>query len=254
MGKILFAFRFLIFFLSLLVFVTFNTLRHRLLPMSVEKRFNTRHQFVVLAMRILGVRLTVEGEPIYEQKGMLIVCNHRSLLDPIPCCAYVYAHYLSKAEIADYPLIGAGAKMSGVVFVQREDKSSRSDSRRVISELLMSGRNVMLFPEGTTNDADLTKQFYKGSFEIAAEVGAPVVPAVLEFKDRSDYWVSGSLLAKSATQFARWSTFLHLWIGQPIRDADAMRLLENCQTQMDAKITEIQTNWGNAVSAKPVSV
>jgi 1-acyl-sn-glycerol-3-phosphate acyltransferase len=108
----------------------------------------------------------------------------------------------------------------------------------------------MLFPEGTTNDADLTKQFYKGSFEIAAEVGASVVPTVLEFKDRSDYWVDGSLLAKSANQFARWSTYLHLWIGEPVTGTDAIELLETCQSQMDDKITEIQTNWGNSITPK----
>lgn len=243
-GKLLALLRIVGFFVALLFFVSFYALRHKLFPLSPKARFRVRGRFARFSLFLLGCRLKLEGEPIKLQVPALIVCNHRSLLDPVICAAYVYGYYLSKAEVRDYPLIGLGSSLTGVIFVQREDKQSRNGTRKAIADTLREGKNVVLFPEGTTNAENTTKEFYKGSFEVAAEVGVPVIPTIVEYKDRDDYWVKGSLLGKSVYQFSKWRNHLHLWIGEPIT-GDAVHLRTESRRLIDEKIIEVHKNWGN---------
>lgn len=245
MTRLLAILRMGIFLFLLLCFVTFYLIQDAIVPISKERRFRIRGRFSRLSMRILGVSLTLEGEPIKTQGPFLMVCNHRSLLDPLVCAGHLYAFYLSKAEVGDYPLIGPGTRLTGVIFVARDDKNSRSASRDAIKQTLESGYNVLLYPEGTTCGEDLTKKFYKGSFEVAHEINVPVIPVVLEYKTRSDYWVDGGLLAKSVEQFSKWKTHLHMHIGQPLTGESGLDLLQKAQSEMNQKILTIQKGWGN---------
>lgn len=245
MGKLLALLRIATFVVALLFFLSYHLPRHALFPMSMERRFRIRGRFARIGLWIFGGRLTVEGQDVTDQRPALIICNHRSLLDPVICAGHLYGFYLSKAEVANYPLIGVGSSLTGVIFVERNNKSSRANSRASIKEALLNGKNVLLFPEGTTNGEDLTKEFYKGSFEIAAELGVPVIPSIVEYKDRNDYWVSGGLWAKSLYQFSKWHNELYLWIGEPIIDSDAMSLMTRSRAVMDEHILRVQKSWGN---------
>ena len=245
MGKLLALLRIATFIVALSFFLAYHLPRHALFPMSMERRFRIRGRFARIGLRIFGGHLTVEGTDVTDQRPALIICNHRSLLDPVICAGHLYGFYLSKAEVANYPLIGVGSSLTGVIFVERDNKSSRKNTRLAIKETLKSGKNVLLFPEGTTNGADLTKDFYKGSFEIAAELGIPVIPSVVEYKDRNDYWVSGGLLAKSIYQFSKWRNELYLWVGAPITNSDPMALMREVKGVMDTHILRIQKAWGN---------
>lgn len=245
MGRILAVLRMGTFLFLLMIFVGFYLTQNAIWSISAERRFRIRGRFSRLSMRILGVSLKMEGLPIKHQGPYLIICNHRSLLDPLVCAGYLYAYFLSKAEVGDYPLIGPGSKLTGVIFVERESKESRANTRATIRKTLEEGKNVLLYPEGTTNGADVTKQFFMGSFVVAAELNVPVLPVILEYKTRTDYWVDGGLLAKSVEQFSKWRTHLYLWVGQPIQSTSPEELLKTSQAEMDKKILEIQKNWGN---------
>lgn len=237
--------RIVVFIFTLLIFVSIFLPLNALFSLSFETRFRIRSLFCQLAMIIYGVKLKIQGQAVHHQGPFLIVCNHRSLLDPVICARYFHAFFLSKAEVKSYPLIGAGSRLTGVIFVRRDDKTSRKMSREGIKNVLQSGFNVMVYPEGTTNDKPLTKQFYKGTFEIASELNIAVIPVILEYKDRNDYWTSGGLWMKSIEQFSKWHTAMHLWIGEPIKADDPLELMENTRMLMDKKIREVQEEWGN---------
>jgi 1-acyl-sn-glycerol-3-phosphate acyltransferase len=157
-----------------------------------QRGFRIRRKFCLAATKALGIVVKLSGE---ERKGScLYISNHRSLLDPLIELGYLDTFILSKAEVADYPLLGSGARKTGVLFVERTSEESRKAAIQSIEKLFLSGLPVLIYPEGTTNDGDLTADFRKGTFELAFRLGIPVVPVMIEYPDASYYWTSGSLM------------------------------------------------------------
>jgi len=196
-----------------------------------------------VAIFIIGGKMDVRGGTGKAEQPSIFVCNHRSLLDPLINARFIHAFYLGKAEVSKYPFLGLGSSLTGAIFVDRSSKDSRAASRVAIKEALNSGFNVLLYPEGTTNGLDRTKQFYKGSFEIAESLNAPVIPAVVEYGNRNDYWTDGGLLEKSFEQLAQWRIQLGHWVGEPIQGLPAMELLEESQRQIDEMIDTFHADW-----------
>ncbi len=116
------------------------------------------------------------------------------MLDPLIELSWMDTYILSKAEVGDYPLLGRGAKETGVVFVDREDHKSRKNALNTIELLLKSNCSVMIYPEGTTHSEDLTGEFRKGAIELAFDLGVPIVPVMIEYPDSSYYWSQEKLM------------------------------------------------------------
>ena len=163
--------------------------------------FHIRRKFCKAALQALNVKVKFSGKQITGQG--LIVSNHRSLLDPLVELSLMDVYILSKAEVGDYPLIGRGAKETGVFFVDRLSDNSRKAALQSIEKLLRRGDPVLIYPEGTTNAGDLTADFRKGTFEIAFNHGVPVIPIMIEYPDRSYYYTDGSLMEYFKKIFSR---------------------------------------------------
>jgi len=159
---------------------------------SQERGFRVRRKFCLSAMKILGIDYQKEGKPY---PGVcLYVSNHRSMLDPLIELSWINTYILSKAEVREYPLLGRGAKESGVVFVDRDNNQSRKIALTAIEALLKSQCPVMVYPEGTTHCGDLTGEFRKGAIELAFDLGIPIVPVMIEYPDHNYYWSNEKLL------------------------------------------------------------
>jgi 1-acyl-sn-glycerol-3-phosphate acyltransferase len=62
------------------------------------------------------------------------------------------AAFISKAEVRDWPLIGWLAAKNETVFLRRGSRGHARIVNAEIASLLGRGRQVALFPEGTTTD------------------------------------------------------------------------------------------------------
>ena len=106
------------------------------------------------ALRVLGVELTVVGQPPAE--AGLIVSNHLGYLDIPVLAACLPTVFISKSEIRHWPVLGRMATTMGTVYVKRERKRELPAVNRAISEALERGDSIVLFAEGTsTNGASL---------------------------------------------------------------------------------------------------
>lgn len=72
---------------------------------------------------------------------------------------------------------------NGVIFVDRMDKEDMAASKRAMVENLKNGRNVLIFPEGTSNVSDelLMYPMKWGVVAAAQEAGAQIVPVILDY-------------------------------------------------------------------------
>lgn len=161
----------------------------------------------VLAM--LFVRLEIEGEwPLEEGQGALIFCNHRSWLDPVALMAVTRSHGLSKSQILWIPFIGFYGWLSGGVFFNRKDKAQRKRAREEVIDLVAHGHRLQVFPEGTRNLGEGTREKVYLVLAMDAFVrGLPVVPCAIR---RSEAVLPPGKPAAYPGQVVK------LWIGKPL--------------------------------------
>ena len=161
----------------------------------------TRHWLRCL-LGILAVRIEVSGEPL--SGTVFLVSNHVSWLD-IPLIGVQRpVHFLSKAEVRDWPLIGLLALAVGTLFIRRGSGESQRKSIE-IAEHLQRGRTVLVFPEGTTTDGRSVKRFLPQLFAAPALANVPIQPLALRYLD-SDGQPDTSLAFIGDDEF-----HLHLW-------------------------------------------
>lgn len=101
------------------------------------------------ALRILGIRLKIRGG-VMRQRGA-IVANHASWLDIFALNALSRIYFVSKAEVAAWPGIGWLARATGTLFIERNPKQAREQAR-LLEIRLLTGHQLLFFPEGTSTD------------------------------------------------------------------------------------------------------
>jgi len=133
-----------------------------------------------LLARVLGLRVHVEGSP--PRGRFLLVSNHLSYLDVPALMSVLDARFLSKSEVASWPLLGPVTRFVGTIFV---DRTRRTDLPRVIDEIestLDEGRGVVFFPEGTSSPGARVLPFKASLFQVAAVGRFPVSCAAIRYR------------------------------------------------------------------------
>jgi 1-acyl-sn-glycerol-3-phosphate acyltransferase len=145
------------------------------------RRASLKRRWSRQILRILAVR--VDAEPIDSPAGCLIAANHISWLDIFAINALRPASFVSKADILQWPLIGWLGARNDTIFLRR---GSRGHARTVNVEIdrrLTAGKDVALFPEGTTTDGTSLLGFHAALLQPAVETGRPVLPMAISYHD-----------------------------------------------------------------------
>ena len=114
---------------------------------------------------VLGIRVVQHGTMV-ARRPTLFVCNHSSYLDITVLGAFIPGCFVAKTEVAGWPLFGLLAKLQRTVFVDRR-RNSTHKQRDEISLRLAAGDNLILFPEGTSNDGNRTLPFRSALLSVA---------------------------------------------------------------------------------------
>lgn len=244
LGIILASLRAIILILSLLIVLPpYIIITSVFIENTPKRAFWIRRQWVRFAKVVLGIIVTSEGKA--SDRHALYICNHRSFSDPLILAGLVDTYVIAKAEVAQLPLISKGAEMTGVIYVQRDDKNSRTAVRERMVEVLLEGKNVLVYPEGTTNNGLFPLPYKKGTFIEAAKNNIPVVPVVLEYKKEKDLWYKSSMVKHHFKQFGRLTTRCKVIIGPPMYDEDGLALSEKAENWTRENILDIHRNWNS---------
>jgi len=101
------------------------------------------------AFRILGMGFEASGT-LMQERGA-VVANHGSWLDIFALNARKRIYFVSKAEVARWPVIGWLARATGTVFIERDPKMAREQTQ-IFEDRLTIGHKLLFFPEGTSTD------------------------------------------------------------------------------------------------------
>lgn len=121
-----------------------------------------------LVCRVLGLRVTARGR-ISTARPTLFVSNHASYIDIEVLGALITGSFVAKSEVRNWPVFGVLARLQRTVFVDRRIRSSAVQQRDSLTDRLQAGDNLILFPEGTSNDGNRLRPFKSALFS-AAEI------------------------------------------------------------------------------------
>jgi 1-acyl-sn-glycerol-3-phosphate acyltransferase len=160
----------------------------RLAGFLSEKR---RHHLIAVFTRhwarcscfIFNIRVRMVGDVIVSP-GSLIVANHIGTSDIFVSGSCFPGFYVSKAEIAQWPVFCWLARLGKTIFAER---SKRHQVKEIVAQMrqrLEDGCSVILFPEGRATDGRQVLEFISSPFEAASLTGSPVVPVTIIYHDR----------------------------------------------------------------------
>lgn len=169
-----------------------------------EQQFWSRAFF-----RLMFIPVSVDGaEHIQPGQSYVFVANHQSMFDVWLVYGWlpVIFKWLMKAELRKVPFIGSGCKAAGHIFVERRSAKAALASLKEVEKQLTGGVCTVIFPEGTRTLTGEMGRFKRGAFQIAIDLGLPVIPLSLD--GCYDVLPKGRLYVKRHP--------VHMHIGEPI--------------------------------------
>lgn len=125
--------------------------------------------------------VTIEADLKYAEPGCLIVANHISWLDVFVINAVLPAAFVAKDDIRAWPLFGWLAAKNDTIFLRRGSRGHARQINETVASLLGTGREVAVFPEGTTTDGRSLLHFHAALIQPALAAGRPVLPVALSY-------------------------------------------------------------------------
>lgn len=133
--------------------------------------------------RVCGIEVILHGKPA-ETRPLLIASNHVSYLDILAFGATAELEFVSKAEVARWPIIGSLARLADTVFIERL-RSKTLEARKDMAQRLGENRTLVFFPEATSGDGNRLLPFKSALFNVVHAVddghGVTVQPAAIAY-------------------------------------------------------------------------
>jgi 1-acyl-sn-glycerol-3-phosphate acyltransferase len=129
-----------------------------------------------ICCRLMGIEIATVGT-LSRHRPTLFVSNHTSYIDITVLGALIPGSFVAKAEVAKWPLYGWLAKLQRTVFVDRKRNTSHLQ-RDQLQQRLAAGDNLILFPEGTSNDGNRVLPFRSALLSVAEASGPDAALAI----------------------------------------------------------------------------
>jgi len=136
-----------------------------------------------LVIKIIGCNVTVTGrENIPRGGGICFVSNHGSIFDIVLLLAYSCRlfGFIAKKELIFIPFLNMWIYMLGGLFIDR--KNPRKALKTINSGIakIKKGGAMIIFPEGHRSRGQGLLPFHPGSFKLATQSEAVIVPVALK--------------------------------------------------------------------------
>lgn len=135
--------------------------------------------------RLVGVHVTISG-PL-PAPGSFIAPNHMGYGDIFALGGRVPCFFVSKSEVATWPIIGHMFRQSRQIAMSRT-RSTKTFKRTLesIANRLRAGHSICVFLEGTSSGGESVLPFHGSLLQPAIDVGAPIVPAAIRWSSTDD--------------------------------------------------------------------
>ncbi len=134
--------------------------------------------FCRIICAIIGIKVESRGA-LQGAAPRLIVANHVSWTDVITLASLHPFVFLAKSEVARWPALGFLARLQGTIFVERGARKDAARANTALAETLRTGRDIVIFAEGTSSDGMQVLPFRSAHFAPLEILGAQgIAPAL----------------------------------------------------------------------------
>ena len=134
-------------------------------PFNFSMYANIPRFFHIGFLKILNIKVNLVGK-IHKERPGLLISNHASWLDIPILSSLTNISFIAKSEISKWPLFGFLAKLQDTVFVERRSIKAVKQKNE-INNILLKGKRLVLFPEGTSSDGNRVLKFKSSLFSVA---------------------------------------------------------------------------------------
>ena len=161
--------------------------------------------------KIIGIKTVTVGKPVKDRQ-VIYVSNHLSYLDIPATGCFLRASFIAKDDIASWPVIGFLATVQQTAFISRSSSKAKKVAN-ALDVMVKEGKNLILFPEGTSSNGEDVLPFKSSLFSIAQPKGMKPIaiqPFIIELLD-----VDGTLLTSESRDLYAWYADMdfapHIW-------------------------------------------
>src|SRR5260370_32481269 len=135
---------------------------------------------VLFIVRLMGVRIRVEGLENIPPGVCLFVANHTSPADAPAVVGAIPRRIavILKESLFKWPIVGQAFSAAHFIPVNRTKHDSAMASVEKASEALRGGQSFLIYPEGTRSPDGRLQRFKKGAVVMAINAGVPIIPMV----------------------------------------------------------------------------
>ncbi len=132
----------------------------------------------IIALVFVGIR---QKENITPNQSYVVVSNHQSLFDIFVLVGWlgIDLRWVAKASLKKVPMFGIASVKMDHIFIDRSDPQAAVKTLENAKRNIINGTSVMFFPEGTRSKTGALKDFKKGAFKMALDLGIPILPITL---------------------------------------------------------------------------
>ena len=172
---------FIAIFLSLYILILGPPLLfYTLFTKNVDPLYWAGLKGVLFLVRVVGVKIRVQGREKIPAGVCLFVANHTSSADAPAVVGAIPRRIavLLKKSLFKWPIVGQAFSLAHFIPVNRTDRESAIASVEMAAEAMRAGQSFLIYPEGTRSPDGRLQEFKKGAVALAIRAGAPIVPVL----------------------------------------------------------------------------
>ncbi len=133
--------------------------------------------------RLLLLPIKVEGkERIDKKTSYVFVANHQGPMDIFLIYGFLGRNFkwMMKKSLRKTPLIGYACEKAKHIFVDKSGPKKIQETIDKARNTLKGGISLVVFPEGSRTFTGHMGFFRKGAFQLANDLGLPIVPITID--------------------------------------------------------------------------
>lgn len=205
-------------------------------------------------LRALNFRINISG-PLPEQG--IVVSNHLTYMDIVVLGSLRPLVFLSKSEVASWPVIGVLTRCAGTLYINRQKKSDVARLGGALVKVVESGVPVTMFLEGTSSDGSEVLPFRSSLLAPLENHTWRVTPTWIHYEcadgsvaEEVCYWRDMTFFPHLLNLMSKQCVEAFVCFGTPMPEIPDRKEMAR---QLHSRVCELKQNWERANGKVPVA-
>ena len=194
---------------------------------SEEEAFTFVHQLMGKICRAGRVEIDAEGmEQLPKENGYILFSNHQGLFDSL---VFFKTHerpfgIVIKKEMSNVFFVRDIIRLVRGIYIDRDDIRQSMSVIKQMAKEVKSGRNYLIFPEGTrSKNGNVPGEFKAGTFKSAIKAKCPIIPVAI----MNSFYPFDSGSVKKVNVYVRYLTPIYYEEYQGMKTPEIAKIVED---------------------------